>query len=151
MFDKLKFWKKDDFDSIQKDLGIGFDTPADPSARDEMTNLGMPKDTYGDQSFGGLDSNDYASQDLGAQDYGSSGRQSYGKQSYPQRPQQYVHQGEPVTMRPAQNEFQGQPQYNTIQPHIEVISAKLDALKAGLDSMNQRLANIERELLHRKW
>lgn len=143
ILDKLMFWKKrDELAEIGKDLGLppegegmrGAGFPAHDASETFQEDLGLPRDMFQQPP---------AEQ----QGYGSFGARPESYQPFkPQQPQR-----EQVFVRPVQEEYRAQyPQY-PIQQHIEVISAKLDALKAGLDAMNQRLANIERELLQRKW
>jgi hypothetical protein len=124
-FGKLNpFRKKDDFDDLGKDLGLGKDFGKDMGMNDVGTDLGPSPDL-------GMGLDMPAGQSQGQQPF-----QKYS--SYQPSPSFSAPQYQP----PSQG-FSGSNDNYINSKNLEVISSKLDALRAALDAMNQRLANIE--------
>lgn len=145
IFDKLKFWKKnDEFGDIGKGLGLQGDNFAGLGS----TDLGLGRDTLGLQTEG-MD-NAWTQPQTAPQQH--RGYQQYPQQSaqqFQQPPQQFhpSQYDKPVIV---QDEGFGTKAYS-MEKNMEVISAKLDALKAGIDAMNQRLATLEHEIRQKRW
>ena len=113
-FNKLAFWKKkDDLDSLGKDLGLDKELGLDLGG--PSPDLGMGIEPAQQQPY---------------QKYPSF--QQSGFQSQPS------YQPQPSFQQPSyQNDNY------IASKNLEVISSKLDALRATMESINQRLANIE--------
>lgn len=131
--DKMKFWKKDDFDDF--DFG---DSKSDPFA-----DMGSSPSPPGSQDPGfGQQSQDpmQFSDPMGGQD----------PSGFP--PSQETSNPMGSTSQPFHNATFQQPQQSgqsdyhnyTVGKEIEIISSKLDALRASIDSISQRLSNLER-------
>ena len=115
-FSKLAFWKKkDDLDSLGKDMGLDKDLGLDLGG--PSPDLGMGIEPTQQQPY---------------QKYPSFQQPSF--QSQPSFQPQPAFQQQPS--------FGGNEGY-IASKNLEVISSKLDALRATMESINQRLANIE--------
>lgn len=126
-FDKMMFWKKDDFDDLGKDFN--FDKPPmnDVGTNFNMDEISKPPIDNGFSTPSGLslERNDGfgGSRPGGMQNNNFGGMNNNFQQSQPQNMQQNNGAGSSRDM--------------------ELISAKLDAIKAMLENVNQRLINIE--------
>ena len=114
LFDKLKFWKKDD---------LGADVPPMeglPPLPGEVKEPG-----FGDEHVGA----------------GAAPPMMHGPGSFPQSPEfkEPTPSFEPRMPQPAMQPLRPQPSQD-----LDLVNAKLDAIKAILDNVNQRLANLER-------
>ena len=123
MFDKLKFWKKDElsFDSPQFQ-----DTPplSQPPSGFSLPNLGGPGPSLSEPDFNAPQesSSPRVIPSLGQQSFG-------GRESQPSFGQQ------PSFSQPPQSSDQ----------QFQLISAKLDTIKAQLETVLNRLDNLERK------
>ncbi|MFH1440371.1 MAG: hypothetical protein ABIG89_07405 [Candidatus Woesearchaeota archaeon] len=149
---KLKFWKKKDpLADLERELSMG------PGVDGMDPNLGMGRDELGMQSSDtGMPHDSWSNQPSGypAQQYGHQQSQQYPTQNSSKQFQSAQQYERPTIVHDVQNENNGEgfgSKGYAIQKDIEVISAKLDALKAGIDAMNQRLATLEREIMHKRW
>lgn len=131
VFDKLKFWKKDEFRGPE--LGFGGMEPG----------LGAPP--MGMEGGFDMDQPMYGSpQQKSAQNYPQ--QQGFQQPEYePPVVRTFDHTKAtfqyPTSSPPVQDVA---PQQYAVDKNLEVISVKLDALRAAIESVNQRLANVER-------
>ena len=146
VFDKLKFWKKDDdFGDLEDFSSFGLDEPKKPqdttSGLGGTGNLGpMPGDDFGaipGENTQHAEPLPSPSMSLTQPPEGSSGMQQ--QPFSQQQPQNFSQQ--PSYQRVQQPEAMTQ---QTLLKDIEIIHAKLDAIKSSLDSINARLYNLER-------
>lgn len=133
IFGKLAFWKKkDEFDEISKDLGLGSDFGRDLGLGDDM-GAGSAMPGYGQEpSFDA----DFGAQQIAGtpQQLQPMRQQTY--QAYQQQPMQAY---TPVVSAPPPTM-----QEQALVKDIEIVSSKLDTLKATLENINHRLMEIER-------
>jgi len=164
MFDKVKFWKKeDDFSDLSNlgDFGLE-EKPGAPSdlgglggdigaglggGLGEMPNMGMHDMPGAVPTHREEVQPTQASKDLSEQ-FGIKPAAPTQQPTQQQPFQQY-----PTSQPQPQQQFQAQQPYQQYQQapnlgemakDIEIIHAKLDAIKSTLDAINQRLATIER-------
>jgi len=141
IFDKLKFWKKDNLPDLNMPGG-GMDAGLQPGMAPGTDNIGMgshdlglPGETPGQNPMAppGMPPMGQPGQPMG---------QPMGQQLPPQMapPGFTPNQQQPAPIAPAQPTHGEQ----MVAKDIEVLSYKLDTLKAALDMINQRLANIEK-------
>jgi hypothetical protein len=144
VFDKLKFWKKnDDF----ADLDLGF--------KEDNLGLNIPSEKGDMSSKSGSDfsmgSDNFQSQDM----FSAPSNPQFSKQQQPQ----YMGQNQ---FSQKQQYQQPQPEYTVVPPSsnqtdqiikkdLEIINIKLDSLKSSMDALGQRLSSIERSLNERRW
>ena len=131
LMDKLKFWKKDDFNDFDTDnISNQANQPIDSTS----DNLGLegndPSLDNPDQQLGlGQDQN----LDLPPDEYTDMQTDKKSSMSVPKSEKQMMDQNSGATM-----------QSNDSRRDLELISSKLDTIKAELDSINQRVMKIEK-------
>jgi hypothetical protein len=155
VFDKVKFWKKEEEFSDLSNLG-NFGLEEKPGAPAELEGLGggfggglgeLPP--LGGPELPGIGAPTHAEEVQPTEVSKAMGEQLGLKPSAPQpaqpTPQQQPYAAQPTYQAPQQAYPQyPQPSLGEMAKDIEIIHAKLDAIKSTLDSINQRLATIER-------
>ncbi len=133
MFDKLKFWKKEDsFGELNKQIETlkqeapqqapeGFGTPDHLM---QSMDTCIPYEHPDEQSSAGL---------------GFGLEPAEEKSAFQRQAPSYAH----VEHAPQQSSFQSQ---SSLQSQMEIIAAKLDTIRVSLESINHRLVAVERAL-----
>jgi hypothetical protein len=131
IFDKLKFWKKEDsFAELNKQIESlkqqappqapeGFGTPSHESLMQSM-DTGIPYEHSAEESSANL---------------GFGLEPAEEKPLFPKQAQSYA----PLEHAPQQSQ-------SSLQSQMEIIAAKLDTIRVSLESINHRLVAVERAL-----
>ncbi len=170
LFDKLKFWKKNDDDGLG-DLGLGKDDIGPDPFGDSGSSF---PDFNGNQKGDSSPQNTFSPQQspqrqepsgetpsasspfrAGSFGGGQQGPSSQSRSFGSGMPAQHQNYGQsydqpdfnrPFTMSVQQAPSQFQPSAGgySSSKDLEIISSKLDTLRSSLDMINQRLSNLER-------
>lgn len=143
LFEGLKFWKKKRPADIGVGVGLPRETPMGLGLGLRQAEAGLPRDEFGLPA--GKDIFEEEEPAAGVQGYGAP----YGEQPYaaPRRAAERPY----VISREREGESELSAHEYNIKQHLEVVNAKLDGIRAGMEAMNQRLANIEREMRQKRW